>query len=171
MIRLFTWLLVCSGFAISAGATTYVWTASSTLKILKTDESQNALNPVKLSAGRREVAAFQIAVRSDRDLHDLKLSGSVKGVQPTIWREHYLQTTKEGERPDPLTPAAEMDLPANITQPFFLELEVPADAKPGAYTGRIEVRDSKEVSFVTVELNVHDFELPVTPSLRTAFGT
>src|SRR5215472_7630206 len=170
MIRLCTGLVICSGFALSAGAATRVWVAPATLKILKTDEPQNAPGLAKLSAGRREVAAFQIAVRSDHDLHDLKQSGNLKGARLTIWREHYLQTTREGERPDPLTPIAELSLPANTTQPFFLEVEVPADARPGAHTGNIEIHDSKEDSFVPVELNVHDFDLPITPGLRTAFG-
>jgi hypothetical protein len=168
--RLALSILICLGYVSSAGATNHVWTAPATVKILKTDESQKAPGPVKLSAGRREIAAFQIAVRSDHDLHHLKLSGNVNGARLTIWREHYLQTTKEGERPDPLTPVSEMDLPANTTQPFFVEVEVPSDAKPGPHTGKIEIHDSNEVSFVSVELNVHDFELPVTPSLRTAFG-
>src|SRR5262249_24130117 len=75
-----------------------------------------------------------------------------------------------GERPDPLTPAAPMDLAANTTQPFFVEIEVAADAKPGAHSGSIEIRDASETFSVPVDLNVRDFELPITPSLRTAFG-
>src|SRR5690349_16475110 len=110
MIRLFIGMwacLSCLGCAASASAEIHIWTAPSTLKILKSDEPQNASGPaVKLAAARREVAAFQIAVRSDRDVHGFKLSGNVTGAKLTIWREHYLQTTKEGERPDPLTPAA-----------------------------------------------------------------
>lgn len=170
MTRLLIAVFASLALASLAQAEIHVWTAPSTLKILKTDEPNGGPGPAKLSAARREVAAFQIAVRSDHDLHDLKLTGNVKGAKLTIWQEHYIATTKEGERPDPLTPVAEIDLPANTTQPYFLEVEVPADAKPGAHTGNIEIHDSNEVSFVSVELNVRDFELPATPSLRTAFG-
>lgn len=178
MIRL--GMLICLGLASSAGAGIQVWTAPATLKILKTDTPQNAPGrgggggaAIELSAGRREVAAFQVAVRSDREVRGLTLAGAVSGAKLTIWREHYLQTTTEGERPDPLTPAPAdggMDLGANTTQPFFVEVEVPADARPGARSGKLEIRDADEVSSVAVELNVRDFELPLTPALRTAFG-
>ncbi len=170
--RLLAGLSVFAGLVSSARGGIQVWTVPSTLKILRTEKPPGGPSAVaKLSAARREVGAFQIAVRSDRALHDLKLSGSVAGAKLAIWREHYLATTaQEGERPDPLTPAAAMDLAANTTQPFFVEIELPANATPGAHRGSIEIRDADDISEVTIELKVHDFELPVTPGLRTAFG-
>jgi hypothetical protein len=170
MNRLLIAVIACVLAPGVAHAETQVWTTPSTVKILKTNEPPKDAAAVKLSAARREVAAFQIAVRSDQDLRELQVLGTMKGMKVSIWREHFIKTTREGERPDGLTPAKEMDLPANTTQPFFVEIEVPEKAKAGLRTGNIEIHTSNEAWFIPFELTVRDFELPATPSLRTAFG-
>jgi hypothetical protein len=170
MNRLLIAVIVSALASSVARAEAHVWAMPSTVKILKTDGPPKDAAAVKLSAARREFAAFQIAVRSDHDLRELQIMGGMKGTKVSIWREHFIKTTKEGERPDGLTPAKEMDLPANTTQPFFVEIEVPQNAKAGLRTGNIEIHTSNDAWFIPFELTVRDFELPATPSLRTAFG-
>lgn len=169
MIRLLAAVVACASLVRSVQADLQIWTASSTVKILKTDAPPKTSQPVKLSAARREVAAFQIAVRSENAVRELRAIGHVRGAKLTVWREHYVKTNL-GDRPDPLSPMTAIDVPANTAQPLFVELEVPENAKPGVLTGNIEIHTSNEVSFIPLELTVHDFELPLTPSLRTAFG-
>ncbi|HTL29541.1 MAG TPA: DUF4091 domain-containing protein, partial [Tepidisphaeraceae bacterium] len=170
MIRPFVAAILCLFVAQFAHAELHFWTASSTLKILETDEPKKSPEPVKLSAARREVAAFQLAVRSDQPLREFRVSGEMKGMKLSIWREHYIKTTKEGVRPDPLSPAKQIDLVENVAQPFFIEIEVSADAKPGVCRGKLEIHNHNDVISIPIELTVGDFELPATPSLRTAFG-
>ncbi|MEQ2005314.1 MAG: DUF4091 domain-containing protein [Limisphaerales bacterium] len=68
--------------------------------------------------------------------------------------------------------AVPFDLPANETHGFWVDLLVPADAKPGKYHGTYRViREGHAAAAVTVELTVWDFELPRVSTLQTAFGS
>ncbi|MGL5810859.1 MAG: glycoside hydrolase domain-containing protein [Nocardioides sp.] len=56
------------------------------------------------------------------------------------------------------------------TQPFWVDVKVPRDAKPGKYTGSWTVStDQGEVSG-KVELQVRDFTLPLVPAEESSFG-
>src|SRR5205823_253753 len=92
---------------------------------------------------RREVVAFQIAFRSAVDIPNLNasmsdLSGpsSIPANCVAIFREHYVPTN-HGPRPDPLAPLAAFAVKANVTQPLFLEVDIPADAAAGDYSDQI----------------------------------
>ena len=47
------------------------------------------------------------------------------------------------ELPDPLFPGDTLELPANRTECFWLDVHVPATAEPGEYRSRIEVRSGE----------------------------
>jgi hypothetical protein len=71
MNRLLIAVIVSALASSVARAEAHVWAMPSTVKILKTDGPPKDAAAVKLSAARREFAAFQIAVRSDHDLREL----------------------------------------------------------------------------------------------------
>ena len=68
--------------------------------------------------------------------------------------------------------AEPFDLPAEQTHGFWVDLYVPAGAKPGRYAGTYRLRaEGRPAVEVPVELTVWDFELPATPTLKTSFGS
>lgn len=155
-----------------------VWTAPAALKIREsaTPGASDGLS-VSLAAARREYAAFQIALRSGEDVRNVTAragaltgAGTISALRVTMWREHFVHTI-EGRLPDALTPLKRFDLKAGVTQPLYVEIETPARAAAGNYTGAIDILvDGKEAGRIDVRLRVYGFPLPVTPAMTTAFG-
>ncbi len=116
-----------------------------------------------------------------------------------LYRQHQLHITtpsyrhqefnaKPGWYPDALIPfanpltgkplrgarfqAVPFDLPAQQTHGFWVDVYVPATAKPGVYRGayRVTAGDGKTVE-IPVRFTVWDFELPAVPTMKTAFGS
>ncbi|MGE5608741.1 MAG: glycoside hydrolase domain-containing protein [Bacillota bacterium] len=68
--------------------------------------------------------------------------------------------------------AVPFDLPANQTHGFWVDIPVPADAKPGVYRGSYQVTAPGQTpTQIPVELTVWDFALPAVPTFVTAFGS
>ncbi|MBI4621722.1 MAG: DUF4091 domain-containing protein [Verrucomicrobia bacterium] len=114
-----------------------------------------------------------------------------------LFRQHQLrldtgtyrnETFKPDWYPDPLIPfehpvpgrklegarirAVPFDLPAGETHGFWVDLHVPANAKPGQYQGtyRVIAAGGRSVP-VPVSLTVWDFDLPRVATLVTEFGS
>ncbi|MBI5771360.1 MAG: DUF4091 domain-containing protein [Verrucomicrobia bacterium] len=121
----------------------------------------------------------------------------IRAVDAVLYRQHQVELTqptyrnadfKPGWYPDALIPfrhpvtkrplvgarnqAVPFDLPANETHGFWVDLFVPADAKPGKYRGACRVvGEGRVATTIAVELIVWDFELPRTPTFQTALGS
>lgn len=119
------------------------------------------------------------------------------GRDARLFRQHALEITiptyrhddfKPGWYPDPLIPfrhpltgeplpkarlvAVPFDLPANETHGFWVDLCVPADARPGEYAGTYRVTaEGRTPVEVPVTLTVWDFALPRASALVTALGS
>lgn len=178
MIVLFCAILLFSALHSVSAASVQVWTEPAAIKVLEDAKAPaHASARVTLAAARREFAAFQIVLRSDADVAGVTakasaLEGAVRisARNVSIWREHYVNT-HSGRRPDPLSPLKTLALKAGVAQPLFVEIEVPDDAKPGRYEGKIVLSAGNgEAGTVEVGLTVRDLTLPVAPSLVTAFG-
>ena len=114
-----------------------------------------------------------------------------------LYRQHQLELTvgtyrndrfKPGWYPDPLIPfrhpltrkplsqarlrAVPFELPAGQTHGFWVDVYIPADARPGKYRGtyRITADGGKAVE-IPVTLTVWDFALPRVSTLKTALGS
>jgi hypothetical protein len=62
-------------------------------------------------------------------------------------------------------------LPADLSQPLWVEVYVPKETAPGEYSGTITVSAAgQRPATVPVTITVWDFTLPDNPSLRTNFG-
>lgn len=63
--------------------------------------------------------------------------------------------------PDILDPIKQLDLPANTTRPVWVSMEVPQDAKPGKYAGKLDIVATGEVRLhFVLELEVLPLTLP-----------
>ena len=119
------------------------------------------------------------------------------GRDARLFRQHQLrldegtfrnETFKPDWYPDPLIPfehpvtghklegariqAVPFDLPGRETHGFWVDLLIPASAKPGHYSGTYRVTAANGRNFpVPVSLTVWDFELPRVATLVTEFGS
>ncbi len=167
------------------------------VKVKPTDAPD--LNPkAALKAARNEFESFQVVVRSDagpvtgvsvRLSKPLSGPGELPSSALTLYRVGYHKVSHPsnvegaaGPWPDPLIPdvdtyfgekrnAFPFDVPEGETRAVWIDVLVPADAKPGDYVGELEVSaGGGVVGAVPIELHVGSFALPSTSSLASAFG-
>lgn len=153
----------------------------------------------QIYAARNEFEPFQIVLRSDAgDVGDLDVDVSdLKGPDGaqlqknniTVYLEQFIDLTQPsvksgaaGRWPDPLLPRVDRyaherrnAFPFRIhkgeDQPVWIEVFVPAGTTPGKYAGAATVLQNGTAKFsIPIDLTVWGFTLPVTSSLRTAFG-
>ena len=158
-----------------------VWTASSMHKVLKTDRVE-APKALALSAARNEHEAFQVVLRSGRaPLEGVKINVSdlvskesrIAASNVTVYLPAYIHLPKLlKDYPDPLPPYREpFYLNPGQTQPIWIDIYVPNGARPGDYTGTVEIIPSNGAAQrIPFALHVYGFELPVDSKLATAFG-
>ncbi len=176
-------VVLCALSASRAVGAVEVWCDSSTVKIFQdaAPAPGAAAAPMTIAGARREVAAGQIVLKSDGDLGDITLratdlagTGTIPLSAVSLWREHYIPAGAKAW-PDALSPLAattRLELKKSVAQPIFVEIAIPAGARPGLHRGQLTVArgHDEQLATVNIELNVYDFELPATLSLRTAFG-
>jgi|GEM_PF-661917 len=144
-------------------------------------------SPVRMSLARNEYESTQLVVRPASalskvrlELHDLSRAGG-QGVIPSsaiAWSAvGFVKTDKPdypvthiGLWPDPLHDASPVDVAAGFPQPFWVTVYAAPGTTPGQYEGTITVHaDGAPASDVQMLVTVWDFELPATPSLKSAF--
>lgn len=121
------------------------------------------LRPVTLSAARSAVASGQFVISGDAPLANLRatpaaLNGPGGAVIPaSAVRVRYVQLPKAGDKryhnlAD--TPPADA-----TTVPVWISIDIPADAKPGEYTGQLAVTGPANRN-VPIRLEVFGWDLP-----------
>ncbi len=79
--------------------------------------------------------------------------------------------SRPGWTPEPLIPQDSFTLRGGYTQSVWLEFNAAADQPAGLYRGTVEVKSAGQtVAAFPVTLQVYSFELPVRPTMRTAFA-
>ncbi len=146
-----------------------------------------------IEAARGEVESLQIVLRgSPEEIQGARLEVTdLSGPEdreipaPTVLREHYVKVTRStpmaplppGDYPDALVPQSfdAQELPAleQVSQPWWLDVKVPYSIPAGLYSGDVTARaaNGSELGRTKVLVRVSDFDLPVTPRLRTSFMT
>lgn len=156
---------------------------------------------VELSAGRNEYEGFQFVVTAgDGGAVNVRASVSalrnaegdvIDGLQ--VFRERYVKVSVPSpsspyaprywpdillpvDNPAPDVATAYRAFPQNLTGgenlPVWVDVHVPAGAKPGIYTGNVSVTAEGEGTLeLPVSLKVWNFTLPERSPLRTVFGT
>lgn len=146
----------------------------------------------RIEAARGEWEPFQIVVRGP--LTGLRaeataLEGPGPALPLRLYRVAYLDVKtpssvegRAGRWPDALVPdvdayvgerrrAFPVDVPAGETRVVWAEVFVPHDARPGAYAGAVTLTAAaRPPRRVPVQLKVHRFALPRTPSLPATYG-
>ena len=138
---------------------------------------------VKLEAARDEAESFQLVViPNGKPLHEVRVETSGldgPGGRLTLdWhRVGYVKTAPvaypvhyTGWWPDPLLPPEPFDVPADERRPLWFRVDVPPEAAPGRYTGRVTIRSGDRAVVTSVELRVRSFRLPRPGTLATPFG-
>ena len=156
---------------------------------------------VNLFAAQREYEGFQAVIRAGQpgikrvqvQMTPLVNAQGDKLDQIKLYREHYIQVTT----PSPFSPYAprfwpDLLLPQDTTAavansayrafpqdlaegenlPVWVDVYVPARARPGVYTGKLVVTADQQAAVeLPVSLKVWNFTLPERSPLRTVFGT
>jgi len=176
--------------APAAARAAQVWVAGATEKILP-DASPRGDVEARLGAARNEFEAFQVVVTGAAGHVSAKASpltgpGTLDDVK--LFREDLIQLQHPsssdggtGAWPDALVPdvddvvgeqrnAFPFDVRDGQSRAIWVEVRVPPDARPGTYHGSVSVSSSQRSWSVPVALEVWDFQLPSTASLRSSFG-
>lgn len=178
-------MLLLSASCLGAGsmkANFAIWTESGLHKVLKTDPVK-PLAPAAIRAARNERESLQIVLRAGRTplegvrvvAHDLTSSnkGRISSANVLFYLPAYVFLPKlTASYPDPLPPyKSPFEMKPGQTQPVWVEVRVPPDAKAGEYSGEITVATENGGAVeVAYTLHVYDFVLPTESKLTTAFG-
>jgi Glycoside hydrolase 123, catalytic domain len=158
-----------------------VWTASPLERVYPdTLRERGDRARIHVYAARGERESFQICIRSNSDTaQNLELETEPVCddiAAPELRRVGYAMVQSEGGDgapgvfPDPLLEFAPFPLPPGETCAVWVTYSLPQDAEPGTHKHRLVVRlDGKKEGSVQVKLEVFDFELPASPTLRTLF--
>ena len=151
------------------------WWVDSLKQVLVTDRFPDSVLPGRIDAARGEVEAIQIAVRSRTPCRVTLEAGDFSREMPvrirTVGRVPIVRgthrTPKEErvalppvELPDPLFPRREWELEAGRTECFWLDVAVPAAAKPGEYRTRIVLTAKGTSVELPLLLKVHPVAVP-----------
>lgn len=138
---------------------------------------------VQLEAACDETESFQLIVMpTGAKLRGVAVEAAALrgpgGEIPVPWhRVDYVETIEPkypteyvGWWPDPLLPPGPFDVARDQRQPLWFSANVPPDARPGIYRGRVTVRHGRQSLTIPVEMRVRNFRLPRPGTLATAFG-
>jgi hypothetical protein len=196
LILLLLVTLVCRG---SERPSFVWWTTSALVKVRPSDSRPSVRQEVTLAAARNEFEAFQVVLRNDfADVPDIDVemddftgpSGSIIADRNvTIYFERTMNLARPssiegeaGEWPDPLIPRVDrydqerrnafpFTLPEGRSQPLWIETYVPLETNPGHYRARATILSgSTTIATIPLSLDVWNFTLPSTSSLKTAYG-
>jgi glycosyl hydrolase family 123 len=172
---------------------TAIWFESPLEKIFREDIPLPAgkYEPTaRIALARNERESFQLVIHPPEgtDLHQMtlrpqalvnRISGArIDPSNITLSRVEYtpvrVPTHFEGPTglwPDPLPTLAPFTAPGGICTPLWVTVYAPPGTAPGVYTGILELSGpTLDPLEFWVEAQVYDFDLPVTPALKTDFG-
>ena len=153
---------LCAALAVAA-LTPAAATAADVWPALATDtvfpgstRPASAEGALDLVAARGEGEGGLVAVRTDAPLTvepsvtDLTGPGVIPAARVSLYRVGYVRLARpstgmgplrgDGRYPDPLIPVdGPVTLPVGETTPFYVLVDVPADAAPGTYTGTVDL--------------------------------
>lgn len=188
-------ILFCTEMSAADNILLKVRLVSSTLKIFP-DSALHAepTGAFRITAVRNEYTPFQVAISAKRSIEGVTIvMGGLAGqggaidhpsermllVETVSVRNPSIPVSINGGQsslfpapwPDPLPPLKAFHLEAGRTRAVWVDLFIPADARPGIYRGDVlvSVKDAAPIR-LPIELDVRDIAIPSTPSLRTAFG-
>jgi len=189
-VAMIPWVVPFECQRLSAAEPPCILSTADTMQKVFRDEPWTAGPAASLvvQAARGEVEGVQLVVAPapKEDLRGATLGitdlqgaggGSIPRKNITWYVVDYVQTEKPAYKvpkigwwPDPLVLSERFDIKAGQVQPLWINVRVPADARPGAYRGTVTLRltDGREQS-VPLECRVWDFAVPKQQHLETCF--
>jgi hypothetical protein len=178
MSNLIAFLLLVSGMESAAGEARtpfQAWWVDSLQQVLVEDEVPQSRLPGQLHAARGEFEAIQVAVRS-RTARRVRLKAEPFGAElpiriRTVGRVPITRGTHRTPKeqrvaeppvdlPDPLFPGDTLELQADTTDCFWLDVQVPATTEPGDYRTRIRISSDGTSIELPLTLHVHQATVP-----------
>jgi len=176
------------GYLVNSDATCAVWWAEGAYKVLRdTPIPEKKNNRVKLWSAKNEYESFQVVAKPSKRMDNFRINVSelkndkgnaIRSDHITIRKVSYVEVTKstdsygfEGWWPDPLPVYKKAEtIFAEENQPFWITVKVPSSALPGIYTGNLILSSGAWDLTVPVELEVWDFVLPDSSTMRSGLG-
>jgi hypothetical protein len=181
--------------ASAAAASAGYAIVSATQKVFKT-ASVTGTGGAALMGARNEFVSFQIVLTGGQNGVSVSTgtpltgrAGTIPNANITIYREDYVTTAQPsaagryvGAWPDILIPTVDrlygqvrrafpVDIPSGQNRVAFVDVLIPRDQPAGGYDGSLVVSNgSGGNAMVPVHLDVRDFTLPSTSSLRSLFS-
>ncbi|HET7785480.1 MAG TPA: glycoside hydrolase domain-containing protein [Myxococcales bacterium] len=169
-----------------------VWVAPSAVKI-RPGATPTPTAAAALAAAQNEFESFQVVVTGAAAGVSMALESLddgkghvISGRDLTLYREALINVTQAtggdgaaGIWPDALVPAVDpivgekrnafpFDVPAGESRAVLVDIHVPETAPAGTYSGTLSVQGGATAQ-VPVTLEVWDFAIPSTSTLRTSF--
>jgi hypothetical protein len=199
MFRIALFVLLSSlplaGCAATFGGESRVRFAHAVLVQEVADRSVEGDTTISICAAKGEYEPFLIIVENEGEIPDLnfsELTGSGK-IEKSVFEYYIVQTTSCEIPKDPKlgrkrnfnkrkTEMVTKSFPDRLISPksaekadgrviFWVTLKVPYDAKPGLYTGTVEVQKEKKSETARFSVEVWNFSLPKSMTFRLSAGT
>ena len=179
--------------SLATAGETAIWIESPLEKIFRSDTvvSDGRIDATaRISMARNERESFQVVLRppKDRDLGEVSLkmsslindetgsiieAGNVRaynvGYSPVRIPSFFEGPT--GDWPDPITPFKPFTAPGGRCTSLWFTVYAPLNVPPGKYAGDLVLSlPQSDPIDLKIEATVYDFDLPVTPALKTDFG-
>ncbi len=126
--------------------------------------------------GKRVIPKSNLSLFREHYVHVTRGSPDRGGFNRPLgpgWYADALIPFPDGDKPlanPPELRAIPFHLAAETNQPVWVDVFVPRNAEAGSYRGTITVSSDQGGASVPVLVNVWNFGLPLSPSLRSAFG-
>ena len=180
----FLGVLTCGSQAVAAQP---MLGSADTMEKVFRDEAWNRppVTRLAIEAARNEVQGIQLVVVAGKEtvrsanLEISDLTGEAGGSIPkanVAWNvvgyveteRPIYQVRKVGWWPDPLLPPGKFDVHSGQVQPLWINVHVPADARPGLYRGAVTLRLADgQAQSVPLEVRVWNFTVPKQQHLET----
>ena len=176
------------GYLIGEDLDCSVWWAEAAYKVLRdTPVPKNKDGEIKMWSAKNEFESFILVVKPAARMENFRISipylkdgegNTIDESNITIRKVEYVHVKKPtdsygfaGWWPDPLPlyEQAQTIYPAE-NQPFWITVKVPSDTPAGDYSGNMLLSSDNWNNSVPVKLQVWNFTLPKTPSMRSGFG-
>ena len=175
------------GAALPKGDELGLWWADGMVKIHRWSRRPSRTSKaMHLAAAAGEYEAVQLVLRPPNPIEvtlsatalERRFGGKIPAENVTLLRVGYVPVKNPTDRfgwaddwPDPLLPIREpIRCEANRSQPIWVLVHVPADARPGIYRGKLRLTAEKTNISVPLDVEVFGFSLPAETHTRTAYG-
>lgn len=165
-----------------------LWWCKGTYKVSQTRPAPDQKGEgIKISAAKGEFEPFQLVIHPKSPITNFKIvpvdmegpSGArIDKSNISVKQVEYVKVTSPSDMwgvqdlwPDPLPDLNEpVTLESARNWPLWISVKIPVDATAGLYRGSLQISSDGWNDSIPFLVQVYDFSLPKSPSLKTAFG-